>query len=157
MNSLLHVVSYCLIIFYRFVNTMVYYGLSLGTADLGVSVYLAFFISGAVEIPAFFVCLFAIEYVGRRWTMFGFMVFGGVACLSSAFTRNTCPVSFPPEGCVFIYRTLNEFPRRDYQKIPRILRELSANYYFFNTENSRELPCPGPIHTQNLTKTALKF
>ncbi|XP_072178172.1 organic cation transporter protein-like [Diadema setosum] len=69
-----------------FVNTLVYYGLSLSTSDLGVNDYVAFFISGGVEIPAIISGMFAIEYIGRKWSTFGYMVFGGVACLCTIFT-----------------------------------------------------------------------
>ncbi|XP_041463350.1 organic cation transporter protein-like isoform X1 [Lytechinus variegatus] len=74
------------LMFNWFVNTMVYYGLSLSTSDLGVNVYIAFFISGAVEFPAYLSCIFAIEYIGRKWSMFGYMVGGGIACLLTIFT-----------------------------------------------------------------------
>ena len=66
---------------------MVYYGLSLSTSDLGSNDYIAFFISGAVEIPAVITGIFAIDYFGRKWSTFGYMVFGGVACLCTIFTR----------------------------------------------------------------------
>ncbi|XP_030850525.1 organic cation transporter protein [Strongylocentrotus purpuratus] len=69
-----------------FVNTMVYYGLSLSTSDLGSNDYIAFFISGAVEIPAVITGIFAIDYFGRKWSTFGYMIFGGVACLCTIFT-----------------------------------------------------------------------
>ncbi|XP_030850613.1 organic cation transporter protein isoform X2 [Strongylocentrotus purpuratus] len=74
------------LMFNWFVNTLVYYGLSLSTSDLGVNVYIAFFISGAVEFPAYISCIFAIEYFGRKWSMFGYMVGGGIACLCTIFT-----------------------------------------------------------------------
>ncbi|XP_063954422.1 organic cation transporter protein-like [Lytechinus pictus] len=69
-----------------FVNTMVYYGLSLDTSDLGANDYIAFFISGAVEVPAVITGIFAIDYFGRAKSTCGYMVFGGVACLCTTFT-----------------------------------------------------------------------
>ncbi|XP_071478126.1 organic cation transporter protein-like [Diadema antillarum] len=69
-----------------FVNTLVYYGLSLSTSDLGVNDYIAFFISGAVEVPAYISSIFAIDYFGRKWSMFGYMMGGGIACLCTIFT-----------------------------------------------------------------------
>ncbi|XP_072182317.1 organic cation transporter protein-like [Diadema setosum] len=68
------------------VNTLVYYGLSLSTSDLGVNDYVAFFISGAVEIPAYICSIFAIDIIGRKWTLSGSMLAGGVACLCTIFT-----------------------------------------------------------------------
>ena len=73
----------------RFVNVLVYYGLSLSTSDLGVNVYVAFFISGAVEVPAYITSIFAVDYLGRRWSMFVYMVGGGIACLCTIFTRKS--------------------------------------------------------------------
>lgn len=45
----------------RFVNSGVYYGLSLNTSNLGGNDYLNFLISGAVEIPAYAFLLFSLN------------------------------------------------------------------------------------------------
>ena len=51
----------CLILFFsfRFVNTLVYYGLSLNTKHLGGDIYKNFFLSSLMELPAYLtsVCL----------------------------------------------------------------------------------------------------
>ena len=75
--------------FCRFATTLVYYGLSFNTSDLGSNDYVAFFISGCVEIPAVITALFAIEYFGRRWSRFGYSMIGGVACIATIFTRTS--------------------------------------------------------------------
>ena len=71
----------------RFVNNLVYYGLSLSTSGLGVDAYAAAFVSGAVEFPAYLSCWFVIQRFGRRWPLFSYMVVGGVACLLTIVIR----------------------------------------------------------------------
>ncbi|XP_033115700.1 organic cation transporter protein-like, partial [Anneissia japonica] len=65
------------------VNSLVYYGLSLSAADIGGRDYLAFFLSGLVEIPAYISCLFAIDRWGRRVVLCFYMVLGGIACFGT--------------------------------------------------------------------------
>ncbi|XP_022084587.1 solute carrier family 22 member 3-like [Acanthaster planci] len=67
------------------VTTLIYYGLSLSTGDLGVDEYWAFFVSGAVEIPAILYATFAIEWFGRKLNVTILEVIGGVACLANIF------------------------------------------------------------------------
>ncbi|XP_071478127.1 organic cation transporter protein-like [Diadema antillarum] len=63
------------------VENLVYYGLSLGAGDLGVNVYLAAFVSGAVELPAYASTLFTLEYYGRRISTCLYLLIAGGACL----------------------------------------------------------------------------
>nr|XP_054752655.1 organic cation transporter protein-like [Lytechinus pictus] len=63
------------------VNNMVYYGLTYSSGDLGVNVYLNFFLSGAVEIVGFALAIFAIDFFGRRPSIATFLIIGGSACL----------------------------------------------------------------------------
>ncbi|XP_071801497.1 organic cation transporter protein-like [Asterias amurensis] len=67
------------------VNSLVYYGLSQSTGDLGVDDYWAFFVSGAVEIPALIYATFAVEKFGRKWNTAILELIGGVACLATIF------------------------------------------------------------------------
>lgn len=68
------------------VNSMVYYGLSLSTNDMGVDNYIAFFVSAAVELPAYLACLFLLYTpLGRRFTTSGFEILGGIACFITMF------------------------------------------------------------------------
>ncbi|PIK55575.1 putative organic cation transporter protein-like [Apostichopus japonicus] len=54
------------------VNSTVYYGLSLSTSDLGVDVYLAFFVAAAVELPAYILAgLLLYTRLGRRLSASG--------------------------------------------------------------------------------------
>ncbi|XP_041461673.1 organic cation transporter protein-like [Lytechinus variegatus] len=63
------------------VNNMVYYGLTYSSGDLGVNVYLNFFLSGAVEIVGYVAAIFAIDFFGRRPSIATFLIIGGSACL----------------------------------------------------------------------------
>ncbi|XP_041350991.1 organic cation transporter protein-like [Gigantopelta aegis] len=65
------------------VNALVYYGLSLNTENLGGNPYVNFCIAGAVEIPAYLVCIFLLNTVGRRIPLVAAMCIGGVACIVS--------------------------------------------------------------------------
>ncbi|XP_072019580.1 organic cation transporter protein-like [Amphiura filiformis] len=68
-----------------FVNSIVYYGLSLSTSDLGSNDYVAFFLSGLVEVPAYIWCMFGIEWLGRKPNLCVFFLLGGIACLCTLF------------------------------------------------------------------------
>ena len=67
------------------VNSLVYHGLSLNTSNLGIDVYLAFALSAAVEIPAYLLAFVIVGYFGRKLSVFGCMMLGGLACVSTAF------------------------------------------------------------------------
>ncbi|XP_071956471.1 organic cation transporter protein-like [Antedon mediterranea] len=69
-----------------FVVACVYYGLSLSTSTLGVNDYIAFWISGIVEIPACLLCMFVVDKFGRRWSLCYTMLIGGVACILTIWT-----------------------------------------------------------------------
>ncbi|XP_023932813.1 organic cation transporter protein [Lingula anatina] len=65
------------------VNGMVYYGLALNSEGLGGDLYLNFTLMGAIEFPAYTLAVFLIDKIGRRKSLAGFMVLGGVACIAS--------------------------------------------------------------------------
>ncbi|XP_012941146.2 organic cation transporter protein [Aplysia californica] len=65
------------------VNALVYYGLSLNTENLAGSPYLNFCVAGAVELPAYAICILLLNRVGRRWPLIISMYVGGVACILS--------------------------------------------------------------------------
>nr|XP_054753103.1 organic cation transporter protein-like isoform X1 [Lytechinus pictus] len=71
------------LLFNWFVESLVYYGLALSSSDFGVNVYIAAFVSGAVEVPAYVSSIFALEYFGRRPSTCFYLVLGGVACILS--------------------------------------------------------------------------
>ncbi|XP_069127358.1 organic cation transporter protein-like isoform X3 [Argopecten irradians] len=70
------------------INAMVYYGLSLGTDNLGGDPYINFCIAGAVEIPAYALCIIFLNKLGRRLPLCGTMIVGGISCVISGFIPN---------------------------------------------------------------------
>ena len=68
------------------VVSMVYYGLSLNTGNLGGDFYINFTISGLVEFPAYTLCLLLLDRIGRKWLHCSTMVLGGLACISTVLT-----------------------------------------------------------------------
>ncbi|KAK3593126.1 hypothetical protein CHS0354_018254 [Potamilus streckersoni] len=76
-----------LIIFFNWmVVSMVYYGLSLNTGNLGGDFYLNFIISGLVEFPADTLCILLLNRLGRKNLHCGSMLLGGIGCLCTIFT-----------------------------------------------------------------------
>ncbi|XP_013408963.1 organic cation transporter protein-like, partial [Lingula anatina] len=63
------------------VNSLVYFGLSYGTQDLGGSLFLNFALMGLADIPGQFLALFILDTIGRRKILLIFMVIGGLACI----------------------------------------------------------------------------
>ena len=65
------------IVWHRFVNSLVFYGLSLSSTTIGGNDYINFFVSGAVEIPANLACLLILERFGRVRPLVASMSFAG--------------------------------------------------------------------------------
>lgn len=72
---------------FRFVNVLVYYGLSLNISDFGMNIYLTQMIFGLVEMPARTVTLFTLNR-SRRISQLAFLATGGLACLLTIFIPN---------------------------------------------------------------------
>uniref|UniRef100_A0A8C8FGQ0 Major facilitator superfamily (MFS) profile domain-containing protein n=2 Tax=Oncorhynchus TaxID=8016 RepID=A0A8C8FGQ0_ONCTS len=68
----------------RFVNVLVYYGLSLNISDFGMNIYLTQLIFGLVEMPARTITLFTLNR-SRRISQLAFLAVGGLACLLTIF------------------------------------------------------------------------
>ncbi|XP_019630105.1 PREDICTED: organic cation transporter protein-like [Branchiostoma belcheri] len=83
-----------LIFFNWLVISLVYYGLSLNTSNLGGDDYLNFFISGVVEIPAYISSVYIADWFGRPKTHAAYMIIGAVGCIICPFL--TAP--YLPEG-----------------------------------------------------------
>ncbi|XP_075684793.1 solute carrier family 22 member 13-like [Rhinoderma darwinii] len=64
-----------------FVNSLVYYGLSLNVGSFGLDIYLTQLIFGAVEIPARLGSMFTVQVFGRRLSQSVYLLLGGTACL----------------------------------------------------------------------------
>ncbi|XP_009874332.1 PREDICTED: solute carrier family 22 member 13, partial [Apaloderma vittatum] len=64
-----------------FVNSFVYYGLSLNVTNFGLDIYLTQLAFGAVEIPARGGCIFILQWFGRRKSQAVLLLLSGVVCL----------------------------------------------------------------------------
>ncbi|KAM6338720.1 solute carrier family 22 member 13-like [Podargus strigoides] len=64
-----------------FVNSLVYYGLSLNVTNFGLDIYLTQLAFGAVEIPARVGCIFSLQWFGRKKTQAVLLLLSGVVCL----------------------------------------------------------------------------
>lgn len=79
-----------LVIFFNWmVVAMVYYGLSLNAANLGINVYLDFLLLGLCEFPACVLCILLFNRLGRKKLHFVFMVVGGLACIATVITKDS--------------------------------------------------------------------
>nr|XP_037283245.1 beta-alanine transporter-like isoform X2 [Rhipicephalus microplus] len=66
-------------------NTMVYNGLSFAVSSMGISDYVSFAISGAVEVPGVCLAWYFMDRHGRRPVMLFNMLLGGLACIAIVF------------------------------------------------------------------------
>ncbi|XP_072185607.1 solute carrier family 22 member 13-like [Excalfactoria chinensis] len=64
-----------------FVNSLVYYGLSLNVTNFGLDIYLTQLAFGAVEIPGRVGCIFMLHWFGRKKPQGGFLLLSGLVCL----------------------------------------------------------------------------
>jgi len=67
------------------VNSLAYYGLSWSTGNLGGNDYLNFCLSGIMEFPGYGLLLFTLNRYGRKFTLCGALLVGGVALLLTLF------------------------------------------------------------------------
>lgn len=72
-----------------FVNSLVYYGLSLNTSAIAGDRYINFFLSGLVEVPAYITCIFVLQRYGRRWSVLTFHIISGIALIVTTFIPET--------------------------------------------------------------------
>ncbi|CAG2117590.1 unnamed protein product, partial [Medioppia subpectinata] len=66
-----------------FVNAFIYYGLSLNTNNLGGNPFINFLLAGAVEFPAYALCIYLLKRYGRRWPLSAAMFGAGLGCLAT--------------------------------------------------------------------------
>jgi len=82
-------------IFSWFVNSAAYYGLTLAAGASGGGLYQATALSGAVEVPAYVLTNTLLRVLGRRRTLAGFMLVGGIACLGIQMLAQSLPFIVP--------------------------------------------------------------
>ncbi|KFP33163.1 Solute carrier family 22 member 3, partial [Colius striatus] len=74
-----------------FASALIYQGLVMRLGIVGGNLYLDFFISGAVELPAALLILVTIDRIGRRLPFAISNIVAGVACLVTAFLPEDIP------------------------------------------------------------------
>ncbi|NWS70463.1 S22A3 protein, partial [Crotophaga sulcirostris] len=83
---------YTLILMYAwFTSALIYQGLVMRLGIVGGNLYLDFFISGAVELPAAILILVTIDRIGRRLPFGISNIVAGIACLVTAFLPEDIP------------------------------------------------------------------
>ncbi|XP_037072004.1 solute carrier family 22 member 15-like [Pollicipes pollicipes] len=63
------------------VHTLTYYGLTAAAASMGQNRFISFALSGLVEIPPMIVISWLLDKLGRRYTLSGMMLAGGICCV----------------------------------------------------------------------------
>lgn len=81
------------IIFYRFVNAMVYYGVSLNVSSFAGDVFVNNAIAGAVEFPGYMICV-PLLYWGRKKGLASMMLLAGVCLIVVPFTSGKLSLIF---------------------------------------------------------------
>ncbi|NWV73085.1 S22A3 protein, partial [Dasyornis broadbenti] len=74
-----------------FTSALIYQGLVMRLGIIGGNLYLDFFISGAVELPAAFLIIVTIDRIGRRLPFAMSNIVAGIACLITAFLPEDIP------------------------------------------------------------------
>ncbi|XP_053324265.1 solute carrier family 22 member 13-like [Spea bombifrons] len=75
-----------------FVNSLVYYGLSLNVGSFGLDIYLTQLVFGAVEIPARLGSMFMVQILGRKPSQALYLLLGGTVCLVITVISKDLPV-----------------------------------------------------------------
>uniref|UniRef100_A0A8C8BKR1 Solute carrier family 22 member 13 n=1 Tax=Otus sunia TaxID=257818 RepID=A0A8C8BKR1_9STRI len=78
---------------FRFVNSLVYYGLSLNVTNFGLDIYLTQLAFGAVEIPARVSCIFMLQWFGRKKSQSVLLLLSGLVCLIITVIPEDQPVA----------------------------------------------------------------
>uniref|UniRef100_T1JLE8 Major facilitator superfamily (MFS) profile domain-containing protein n=1 Tax=Strigamia maritima TaxID=126957 RepID=T1JLE8_STRMM len=72
----------------KFVNSGVYYGLALNTSNLGGNDYVNFVIAAALEFPAYIFCILALNRLGRRNPLSGWLLIAGSSLIVTSFLND---------------------------------------------------------------------
>ncbi|CAL4147495.1 unnamed protein product, partial [Meganyctiphanes norvegica] len=73
------------------VCTVVYYGLSLNSGNLGGNLFVTFTMTMLIEIPSYIFAYLALTRLGRKGTLSFVLLLGGAACFVSGFISEGKP------------------------------------------------------------------
>ncbi|KAK4879077.1 hypothetical protein RN001_007223 [Aquatica leii] len=68
-----------------FANSLVFYGLSLGTGQCYGNPFVILCLVGVVEFPGYIITIFIMNRIGRRFPISFFMILGGVCCINATY------------------------------------------------------------------------
>ncbi|XP_043826830.1 solute carrier family 22 member 8 isoform X2 [Dromiciops gliroides] len=90
-NPILRRISYCICLIW-FATGFAYYSLAMGVEDFGVNIYMLQIIFGGVDVPAKFISVLCLSYVGRRVTQGTCLLLAGTAILANIFVPSDMPM-----------------------------------------------------------------
>ncbi|KAK4879079.1 hypothetical protein RN001_007225 [Aquatica leii] len=68
-----------------FANSLVFYGLSLGTGKFYGNPFVLICLVGVVEFPGYFLIIYLMNRTGRRFPTSFFMILGGICCINATY------------------------------------------------------------------------
>lgn len=100
-----------LLLMLRCAVNLAYYSLSLNVGKFGLDIFLTQLIFGLSEIPVHFLCMWTLETAGRKASLMGALIVGGLLCLlilavpqsKTFFICNTITHSESALNCVMLY------------------------------------------------------
>lgn len=84
--NVIFMLVYQLLLFFRMVVSLMYYGVTMNSGNIGGNFFLNFFLFACMEYPAYAIAIFFLDKVGRKKLHCACMITGGAACLSTIFT-----------------------------------------------------------------------
>ena len=108
--------------FVFFVNSAVYYGLSLNVGSLGGSIYLNNILSALVEMVSYAFAQVSVEKVGRKHTLMFLLTVAGFGCLVSGFSTGGARIAVALVGRFGIAASFNMIFLYTTELFPTVVR-----------------------------------
>uniref|UniRef100_A0A803YM54 Solute carrier family 22 member 13 n=1 Tax=Meleagris gallopavo TaxID=9103 RepID=A0A803YM54_MELGA len=74
-------ITYSIPLNFRFMDSLVYYGLSLNVTGFGLDIYLTQLAFGVVELPGRICCIYLLQWFGRKKVQAALLLLAGLMCL----------------------------------------------------------------------------
>ena len=78
--------KHLVLLLFRLVVCLAYYGLALNSGDIGGDLFLNFFLQAVIELPATLLVYLLLDRVGRKPLLSLSMILGGIGCIATIFT-----------------------------------------------------------------------